>query len=330
MKLQARYSPATLRRRIELAIATPDPIESNQRVTRVHAELARAIQNLIGVDAGPNFHHWATWGSHKAGETIGQRQVSQAVRDLSIVLAAVAVLVGLIAGSATSSVNGLMVGPVVAIALIVPAGCFLIRKAMRRSAAMILEGNRTVLDDIGRKTAEFLGCFDNGLPNRRKLRAFFQQLRRGASGAGGQDLMRRAFRQYLKAATSNDRKERNEAVYFGNCLAVLHEHYRLQGYIEASMPRLVRRYATRFLMKFQVGRFQFAVHQDLPGIQGQAFPALLQEIADPKLVRFLSKWDRSDGQLAGTGVADWSKLEQRMSFIVNLFRMLHGAAGVAA
>lgn len=49
---------------------------------------------------------------------------------------------------------------------------------------------------------------------------------------------------------------------------------------------------------------------------------------DPALFRFLSVWDRSAGTLAGTGVRDWSRLPQRMSFIVNLFRTLHASAEV--
>lgn len=315
---------------IRAAISESNVIESNRRITFLHSQLGKALQAVIGPEAGPNFHHWAAWGSLKAAETIGQRQLPRALRDLSVCLAVIAGIVGLALALLVSLSSASLLLPFVLVAFTVLAGRWFIKRAMRHSAAAILEGNRTVLDDIGHKTAEFLECFDGGRPNAKRLRRFFKKLRPGAAAAGGQDLLRRAFRSYLHAIQTKCRKERCEAVYFGNCLAVLHEHYRLQPYIEASMPWIVRRYATRFLMTFCVGRLQYAVHRDLPGISGQAFPPILQEIADPGLLRFLTKWDRSNGQLAATGVADWTRLHERMNFIVNLFRSLHGEEQVVA
>jgi hypothetical protein len=329
MKTLRILRPNRLLLQITSAVANPNPIESNARITAVHAEIGRAIQKLIGSDAGPNFHNWATWGSLKAGETIAKRQLPQAIRDLTVGVAGVTTL-ACIAALAEGAPAYLMLGIVGLAMIAVAVGALIIRHAMRKSAAAILEGNRTVVNDIGRKSVAFLGCFEDGRPNARRLRAFFRGFRRGETVNGGQDLLRRAFRQYLAAAVATTHKVRIEAMYFGNCLAVLHEHYRLQPLIEASMPRLLRRYTTRFMMTFCIGERELAVHRDLPGCCNGDYPAVLQEIADPRLSKFLAKWDLCDGRLTGTGVTDWSNMQKRMNYIVNLFRSMHGESAVAA
>src|SRR5689334_12827938 len=61
--------------RIGVAIATPDPVLCNLRITLAHYELSCALHAVLGADSGGNFHTWAVWGSKKAGSTIRQEDV---------------------------------------------------------------------------------------------------------------------------------------------------------------------------------------------------------------------------------------------------------------
>src|SRR5579864_6243468 len=54
---------AAWQEQIDQAIATPDPILANLRITIAHHQLSLALQQTLGPDSGANFHTWATWGS---------------------------------------------------------------------------------------------------------------------------------------------------------------------------------------------------------------------------------------------------------------------------
>lgn len=79
----------------------------------------------------------------------------------------------------------------------------------------------------------------------------------------------------------------------GNCEIVYHEHIRLQPYICSAMPWIVRRCATQRLMTYEVGERVLSVGKDLPGAS------------------------------ASTAAANWAKIEERMRYILALFREFH-------
>ena len=67
----------------------------------------------------------------------------------------------------------------------------LIVRSRRVSSRLILQGNRTVLEDIGMQTARFLNCFNaQRNPDPQALAAFLAGLRPGETAAGGQALLR--------------------------------------------------------------------------------------------------------------------------------------------
>jgi hypothetical protein len=49
---------------------------------------------LTGTDAGANFHTWAVWGSRKAGVTIRQEDLGEALRNATVVAGIVGLIVG--------------------------------------------------------------------------------------------------------------------------------------------------------------------------------------------------------------------------------------------
>lgn len=64
--------------------------------------------------------------------------------------------------------------------------------------------------------------------------------------------------------------------------------------------------------------------RDVPPIPGQSFtPSEMQPVVVDDLATLLARFDRSDGNGAGSAAADWVKLDDRMNFIANLFISRH-------
>ncbi|WP_184302187.1 hypothetical protein [Aporhodopirellula rubra] len=327
---------------IDDAIQTSDPRLSNFKITRLHWLLSNALSEELGHDVGANFHSWAVWGSRKAGVTIRQADRDQASRDATIVAGIVGGLVGVVVGWAvarTSTISlptSIMTWVTIGTITGGICGWLLARYTRVRAASLILRGNRIVLDDIGRVTASYL----NFLSRSRSLPAetadfasWRASLRPGKSEDDGQDLLARAFSCYEQARTSDDAKTKHEQTYFGNCLAVLHEHYRLQPIIARSLPFLISRCVTQRLMTYSVGETQLAVHDDVPPLDETTFPPTLMKIQSIELGEFLHGshgWDVGRDQLTDTKAHAWTDLHQRMGYIVNLFRTRHLSPDVVA
>jgi hypothetical protein len=187
-----------------------------------------------------------------------------------------------------------------------------------------LEGNRIVLEDIGKQTARFVATFhDKAEANPGEIDSFLEDLRPGETSEGGQDLLRKAFIHYYRARYAKDQKEKHEAAYFANCLAVLHEHIRLEPYIKKSMPLIVRRCATKRLMQFDVGKVRLRVSEEVPTLADEPFPDSLQEIASSELDDFLNGERGWGGDLSISPAQDWTNIRERMRYIVQLFRVMH-------
>ncbi len=328
---------------ISAAVETSDPVSANFKITRLHYLLSEALQDAVGRNAGANFHSWAVWGSRKAGITIRQEDRDQASRDASFVAGIVGAVVGALVGwlcvrYAGSSLLLSLCGWV-----LVGAGtggyCGYLLAGYTRNAAsrLILEGNCIVLDDIGRVTARYLEYARQNPPHAAEReaawQAFLSEFRPGPTEQGGQDLLRRAFEQYEASRLTDDPKVAHEGNYFANCLAVLHEHVRLQPYISRSLPFLIRKCVTQRLMTYSVGEQLLAVHEDVPSLEGAVFPATLAAIDSQDLRQFLDGpegWDTGRGTLKNTRANDWTKIRERMGYIVNLFRTRHLDTNVVA
>ena len=98
MDMPAEYfDQAYWEREIAEAVETSDPSLSNRRITLVHYKLSQVLHAVTGTDAGANFHTWAVWGSRKAGVTIRQEDLDEALRNATVVAGIVGLLVGLAA-----------------------------------------------------------------------------------------------------------------------------------------------------------------------------------------------------------------------------------------
>ena len=208
MSMHPEYNePSFWNREIAQAIETSDPALSNHQITLVHYKLSQVLHAVTGTDAGANFHTWAVWGSRKAGVTIRQEDLGEALRNATVVAGIVGLVVGLVVSWLAitfwlTNLNGLVVIPSALLGMSCGAltGRAIATYSRREAARLILEGNRIVLEDIGKQTARFVAMFhdkleeDDGL-----LDEFLAELRTGETASGGQDLLRQAFTHYYTA-----------------------------------------------------------------------------------------------------------------------------------
>jgi hypothetical protein len=332
MQLPAEYfDEAYWGREIAEAIAASDPSLSNRRITLVHYRLSQVLHAVTGTDAGANFHTWAVWGSRKAGVTIRQEDLSEALHNATVV----AGIVGLVVGLAVSALSitfwltalpWIIVLPSALLGMICGAltGRWIATYSRREAARLILEGNRIVLEDIGKQTARFVALFHNKPEaDPKSLEAFLSELRLGETASGGQALLRQAFSHYYSARYAKELKQKHEAAYFANCLAVLHEHIRLEPYIKRSMPFIIRKCATKRLMQFDIGKVKLRVSEEVPSLGGEPFPDSLHDLSSLELSNFLDGADGWGGDLMTSPARDWTKIRERMRYIVQLFRVMH-------
>ncbi len=89
------------------------------------------------------------------------------------------------------------------------------------------------------------------------------------------------------------------------------------------MATVFRRLATDHMMKLAVPGEALKLGNDLPpppGMESTLFPPHLRTIENPELRALLGQLDKSPDSLKNSGAKDWSKLDQRMNYIVDLFR----------
>ena len=332
MQIPTEYFDCTFwDREINESIETDDPSLSNRRITLCHYRLSQVLNAVTGSDAGANFHTWAVWGSRKAGVTIRQEDLGEALHNATVVSGIVGFCVGLILSSLAiwfwlttlpwiivlaSALLGMFCGAL--------TGRWIATYSRREASRLILEGNRIVLEDIGKQTARFVEMFhDKPEADPKLLELFLSELRTGETATGGQDLLRQAFRNYYTARYAKGVKQKHEAAYFANCLAVLHEHIRLEPYIKRSMPFIIRKCATKRLMQFDIGQVKLKVSEEVPAIDGVPFPESLNDLSNEELSNFLHGKDGWGGSLVTAPARDWTRIHERMRYIVQLFRVMH-------
>src|SRR5207302_800965 len=122
---------------------------------------------------------------------------------------------------------------------------------------------------------------------------------------GGQDLLKDALRHYYEAKFEPNLKRRAELMLFANANIGMHEQTRLQTYIAGSLNAPI---ANTLIDSTHDALAQR--NEPLWGIRK------LQDGAEDLLERF-----GIEPQIAiGTGADDWVSLDQRMRFILELFR----------
>ena len=303
---------------IDEAIDGRDRVLCNLRITLVHQELSLALRRTIGSDSGPNFHTWAVWGSKTAGRTIRQEELPVSARARLVGTSFGVGGAALITRRRPSPRRTASLGGAAALGV---GTSWALSRLTGRASSQIFSGNATVLDDIGRESARFIELAPD---DDDAFEEFLGSLRPGAPEVGGQDLLRGAYRHYREASSATDPDHRDELMLYANLLAILHEHHRLEPYIAASVPAPLHRFVTDRMLRFSIGQEAMRVGENVvPGPDSAAFPATLATIEDPELASLLSGpggLDRTPNSLSGSAAHDWTKLADRMNYIVDLFR----------
>lgn len=84
---------------------------------------------------------------------------------------------------------------------------------------------------------------------------------------------------------------------------------------------LTRRIVTTRMMELRLPYGDLRLGADLPLLPGQRlFPDMLQRLEQPELIRFLQRFEVDPDSMRGSRAADWGSLDDRMRFIITLFR----------
>lgn len=322
-----------------------DPVLRNLLITQRYHDISQRLCTLVG-DANVNWCTFATWASKTAGQSIRGDEVPRLVREL---IDARGPLDRLIHRLGVRWLPGPHVDPL-----------DLGRTIMARVSSAIAEGNLKVFHELApifMRAAEAFGHDGERRPE--VIDAFVATLRPGASADGGQEPLRRAFRAYYDARFEPSPKRRAELVLFANCLIGLHEQTRLQPNIvealdapideligggptpdprsrgpllawwdavrDAAAARIAkpwRHAATHLLMRLTLPHgTSLSLGEDVPDeAAGEAFPRELEVLEEPDVRDLVAHYDPDLASNRGSAAHDWGNLDQRMGFIVTLFR----------
>ena len=83
----------------------------------------------------------------------------------------------------------------------------------------------------------------------------------------------------------------------------------------------IRHTITRCFMTLSVPTSELGLGDDIPRLRtGRSFPDVLAALERPDLIELVARFDPTPDSLRRTGAQDWSSLDQRMHFIVDLLR----------
>ena len=262
----------------------------NLLITQAYHDISREMARVIGL-----FHmNWCTiacWASKRAGQTIRGEDV-----------AGQRALVGVLERVPIRAPPSLDV-------------------ATEITSTAIAVGIRVVFEEVARAFASFLETFghDNA-PDAAKLEAWAERFVVGAPETGGQDPLRRAFELYARARFETDMNKKAEHLHAANIYVALQEQTRLQSRIAAGMPGGSSYLITKIMLTLNVGAtVSHRLGYDLP--TDAPFGRYLDTIEDRELTELIARFDPEPDSTRGSGAHRWDRLEDRMHFIVDLFRL---------
>lgn len=326
-----------------------DPVLRNLLITQRYHDLSHELARVLGT-GNANWSTFATWASKTAGQSIRKEEIPPELWRFLNDEAKLEAKVDRFYNSLWPIVRRF-------IPRLDPFD--LARGIIAEVAAQIAEGNLKVYAELTPLFAEFVDQFNSPADRtEERLAAFVNKLTPGSASEGGQGDLKVAFTAYFQAAQSSDPVLVPQLVLFGNVLIGLHEQTRLQANIEGgldapfcdrvyqsffmSTPSLLRgilsylsvtalnlfasefrddwlRIATRYLMKLSSPNGdEISLGSDLP--PGLFAPGLAK-LTLAELIALLIKYDPDLLTTKGSAAVDWVKLQDRMRFIGELFRV---------
>ncbi len=291
-------------------VDTTDPEVRNLCITQSYYQLTHAVgQRLGGADVP--WTGFAVWASKTAGMFIRRDWLPERLFDL-------------VAGRGGG-------------------GAARLAEVDRRLKEHVARGNRAVYAEIGPLFAELIDVLDAPASERPALAdALIGKLRPEPVQAGGQAPLIHAMRAYIDAAACDDDRLRAQKVLLANIWIGYQEQWRLQPEIMGSLgsaftllpaPRSawqrrlheqltfrVRQLMTR-IMRISIPNANVRLGRDVPAPRGAGmFPPALEQLALPPLQEVVREVDRTPDTTSGSAAADWASFDDRMNFLVDLFR----------
>lgn len=330
----------------------PDPAARNYLITQAYHDLSVQLARKVG---GPdaNWCTFATWASRTAGESIREEEVPGWA--LALLHAE---------GEAEAAIEAArdVLGDKNHLA---PNLFDVARDVLARVTEQIGDGNRKVYAELAPLFARLIACFrTDGSFDEAAFTFLLDGLRPGPSDQGGQTSVREAFMAYRDAARETDTMRKAELMLLANCLIGLHEQTRLQPNIAAALdaPVDVTAHAAlteraRGVLAALLAAFakpcerlardiwqriatSAAMHLDMPDGSAialgedpnesldQLFPVDLRAPTLPALRELIARFGATHHGEANLGATDWASLDQRMRFIIDLFRISQQSASM--
>jgi hypothetical protein len=343
--------PLPTERECREIVETPDPILRNLRITQMYHQLSVQLAALLG-QHDANWCTFATHASKTAGNSI-RREELPGYGALLWLEDRFSGLAGL-----CRSIDRLLAAAAHRWGIVARA-----EGVKDHVSRCIAAGNLKVFAELAPLFASFLRSFQDGQnAGQLALEEVCAVLEPGDTASGGQQLLREAFGHYADAMLESDAKRRSELLLLGNCKIGLHEQTRLQPYIVEALntpieevldparkylgSRLIqtgtevggglrgrllgwtirrwRRLLTRYMMRLRLPYGDISLGRDLPRLPNRrVFPDIFEELHSAEVRDLIARFDSTRGALRGSGARDWGDLDDRMNFIVNLFRSRH-------
>ncbi len=330
---------------LERIVRMEEPVLRNLWITQRYHTLSRGISSVVCAQ-NVNWSTFATWASKTAGQSIRNEEVPRFLMEAWNLKQRF--------DSHLSTPTKKFLAWFGLINFIEDAAVRTVRDVSRQVA----EGNRKVFEELAPVFARFIDVMRTS-PNEEGLERFLLGLKEGPVERGGQDLLRAAFRNYYVASQTTDERVKAERILLANCQIGLHEQTRLQPNIQgamdapietlfsrhlrSSLPALLVRpltgiigfvarplvdelrafweeVATRHAMNLALpaGK-EIPLGQDFPE-RPSDYPKALLALELPELIALLGRFDGRLDSMVDSGANNWSNLEDRMGFIVELFR----------
>jgi hypothetical protein len=306
--------------------AIRSPVPRNLQITQAYAELAAAMPVT-----GANWCTFATWASRQAGRTI---RGEDAIGRLQDCLGRSRSLLHPLASFGRWLLRRGLFDPQSRLGRLT-ARLHTPFDAVEAASAAVARGNLKVFEEI----AYVFACYLEGRP---------------LELSDSQELLRSAFADYDAARVEGDPAARAQLLFAANLKIGLHEQTRLQPEIgealdAASVPiaELGRRLCPGRARPVQLvaGTLAAPVQRSFTAISRELITESLMTLALPGRVlalgthlpdeypselreltvaaELVARFEPAEGEVDDCGARDWSDLDQRMHYIVHLFRAFH-------
>lgn len=330
---------------VKRIVGENDPVVRSLWVTKSYHRLSSEIARVVDKQ-NANWPTFACWASKTAAISIRSGEVPRFVRDQ----------LGLSEGKLPGVGTGIAqfielvgMGRYVRDAAV---------SSLKEVSEQITVGNCNVYAELAPLFARFVDMMKQD-PTDADVGVFVERLRPGPIEQGGQELLKRAFRTWYEASKVESASARAQLILRANCQIGLHEQTRLQTHIQGALnapiaslwqrklidlfPVIVglpmvlilkmltrpflraitetwKRVATRYAMNLALpGGKEISLGEEPPQ-HPKTFPQDLRKITDPKTEALLERFDSRIHSTPGNGANDWADLNDRMAFIVEIFR----------